>query len=88
MTTDSRKTKASPNLIRRVFTTDGPNACWFSDITYIPTREGWLYLAAVSGCVLAGRGGLGHEPNPGLQAGQGCPEHGDRSPWATGDPAL
>jgi transposase InsO family protein len=39
--------KASPNLIGRVFTTDGPNACWLSDITYIPTREGWLYLAAV-----------------------------------------
>jgi transposase InsO family protein len=27
--------------------TDGPNACWLSDITYIPTREGWLYLATV-----------------------------------------
>lgn len=46
-TTDSRRTKASPNLIGRVFTTDPPNGCWLSDITYIPTREGWLYLAAV-----------------------------------------
>jgi putative transposase len=47
VTTDSRRTKALPNLIGRVFTTDGPNACWLSDITSIPTREGWLYLAAV-----------------------------------------
>jgi len=47
VTTDSRRIKALPNLIGRVFTTDKPNACWLSDITYIPTREGWLYLAAV-----------------------------------------
>ena len=47
VTTDSRRTKALPNLIGRVFTTDRPNACWLSDITYIPTREGWLYLATV-----------------------------------------
>jgi transposase InsO family protein len=48
VTTDSRNTKAiSPNLIRRRFKAKRPNASWLSDITYIPTREGWLYLAAV-----------------------------------------
>jgi putative transposase len=47
VTTDSRKTKASPNLINRDFTSDHPNDLWLSDITYIPTRQGWLYLAAV-----------------------------------------
>ena len=47
VTTDSRNTKASPNLLDRVFQADRPNACWVSDITYIPTREGWLYLAAI-----------------------------------------
>ena len=47
VTTDSRKTKASPNLINRDFNSEHPNALWLSDITYIPTREGWLYLAAV-----------------------------------------
>jgi putative transposase len=46
-TTNSRNTKASPNLVRRVFQVDRANACWVSDITYIPTREGWLYLAGV-----------------------------------------
>ena len=30
-----------------MFKVDRPNACWVSDITYIPTREGWLYLAGV-----------------------------------------
>lgn len=47
VTTDSRNTKASPNLLDRVFQADRPNACWVSDITHIPTREGWLYLAAI-----------------------------------------
>ena len=47
VTTDSRKTKASPNLLNRVFQAERPNVCWLSDITYIPTREGWLYLAAI-----------------------------------------
>ena len=46
-TTNSRHTKASPNLVGRVFQVDRANACWVSDITYIPTREGWLYLAGV-----------------------------------------
>lgn len=47
VTTDSRNTKASPNLLQRIFQAKRPNACWLSDITYIPTREGWLYLAAI-----------------------------------------
>ena len=47
VTTDSRQTKASPNLIHRDFTSARPNDLWLSDITYIPTREGWLCLAAV-----------------------------------------
>lgn len=47
VTTDSRKTKASPNLLEREFQADRPNAVWLSDITFIPTREGWLYLAAI-----------------------------------------
>jgi putative transposase len=47
VTTDSRKTKASPNLINRDFTSTHPNDLWLTDITYIPTREGWFYLAAV-----------------------------------------
>lgn len=36
-----------PNVLERNFSVDRPNAVWVSDITYIWTFEGWLYLAAV-----------------------------------------
>ena len=47
VTTDSRKTVPAPNLLEQQFTTSRPNECWVSDITFIPTREGWLYLAVI-----------------------------------------
>ena len=37
-----------------------PNEKWAADITYVPTRQGWLYLAVVHGFVLAAGGRLGH----------------------------
>ncbi len=47
-TTDSRHgLPIAPNLIARDFTATAPNRVWLADITYIPTAEGWLYLAAV-----------------------------------------
>jgi putative transposase len=36
-----------PDLVQRQFTADRPNALWLADVTYVPTEEGWLYLAAV-----------------------------------------
>ena len=47
VTTDSRKTKAAPNLLEQDFSAPGPNTRWAGDITFIPTREGWLYLAVI-----------------------------------------
>ena len=35
------------NLVERAFTVGGRNRLWVGDITCMPTREGWLYLAAV-----------------------------------------
>jgi transposase InsO family protein len=35
------------NLLEQDFTADGPNERWASDITYISTHQGWLYLAVV-----------------------------------------
>ena len=35
------------NLLKRNFSADAPNQRWASDITYISTHEGWLYLAVV-----------------------------------------
>ena len=39
--------RPAPDLVDRKFAAGGPNQLWVADITYIPTREGWLYLAAV-----------------------------------------
>jgi putative transposase len=36
-----------PNLLQRQFTVTRPNAAWVTDITYIRTWQGWLYLAVV-----------------------------------------
>ena len=48
-TTDSNHAlPVADNLLDRQFdAAQGPNERWVTDITYIPTREGWLYLAAV-----------------------------------------
>ena len=47
-TTDSNHDyPVAPNVLDRDFTAEGPNQKWLADITYIPTDEGWLYLAAV-----------------------------------------
>jgi transposase InsO family protein len=36
----------APNLLEQDFTAEAPNRAWVSDITYIWTEEGWLFLAA------------------------------------------
>ena len=43
----NKKHRAAPNLLKRDFTAARPDHKWLSDITYIPTQEGWLYLAAI-----------------------------------------
>ena len=46
VTTDSRHTfPVADNLLDQQFEAATPNSVWVSDITYIPTDEGWLYLA-------------------------------------------
>ena len=47
-TTNSRHNyPVAPNLLHQNFHVDAPNKVWVTDITYIRTDEGWLYLAAV-----------------------------------------
>lgn len=36
-----------PNLLNQNFAADKPNKKWVGDITYIPTDEGWLYMAGI-----------------------------------------
>jgi putative transposase len=47
-TTDSRHDRpVAENVLAREFYPDRPDTAWAADITYVPTAEGWLYLAAV-----------------------------------------
>jgi transposase InsO family protein len=47
-TTDSRHDQPiAPNLLAKQPSCTAPNQVWLTDITYIPTGEGWLYLAGV-----------------------------------------
>jgi len=46
-TNSDHKRPVAPNLLKRNFTASAPNKVWTSDITYIWTDEGWLYLAVV-----------------------------------------
>ena len=47
-TTDSRHTfRTPPNLVKREFEVKKRDRVWAGDVTYLPTGEGWLYLAVV-----------------------------------------
>ncbi len=47
-TTDSNHAlPVAPNLLDRQFAVAAPNKAWVTDITYIATDEGWLYLAGI-----------------------------------------
>lgn len=47
-TTDSRHAfPIAPNVLDRNFDVKQPNQAWVGDVTYIPTAEGWLYLAVL-----------------------------------------
>lgn len=47
-TTDSQHgLPVAANVLQRQFTAPAPNTVWVSDITYLWTREGWLYLVVI-----------------------------------------
>ncbi len=47
-TTDSQhRFPVAPNLLMRDFDVEAPNTAWVTDITYLATLEGWLYLAVI-----------------------------------------
>ena len=48
VTTDSKHAHpVAPNVLQRDFTASAPNQKWLADLTYVPTAEGWLYVALV-----------------------------------------
>ena len=47
-TTDSRHDlPVAPNLLEQRFAAEWPDTVWLADLSYLPTGEGWLYLAAI-----------------------------------------
>src|SRR5947207_9775845 len=42
-----RRRRRRPDLVKRDFNAERPDQTWVADITYVPTHEGWLFLAAV-----------------------------------------
>ncbi len=48
VTTDSKHAHpVAPNVLQRDFKATGPNQKWLADMTYVPSDEGWLYVALV-----------------------------------------
>jgi len=46
-TTPDKQATPAPDLVKRDFNASRPDQTWVADITYVPTYEGWLFLAAV-----------------------------------------
>jgi putative transposase len=46
-TRQAREAIVAPDLVQRDFTASARDQLWVADITYVPTTEGWLYLATV-----------------------------------------
>ena len=71
VTTDSaHRLPVAENLLDRRFDGWQPNQAWVADITYVPTGEGWLYLAAVMD--LAGRRIVGWSMSEAIDATLVC----------------
>lgn len=48
ITTQSKQShEAAPNTLKREFSVAAPNKVWVGDVTFIPTRKGWLYLSVL-----------------------------------------
>ena len=64
------------NLLQRRFNVLRPGQCWVSDITYVPTLEGWLYLAGNIGPVSPEGHWLVHGPVDYSATGNRCFQYG------------
>jgi transposase InsO family protein len=87
-TTDSRHDlPVAPNLLGRSFVAERPDAVWLADISYIPTDEGFLYLARISHaawCIGASdrvKRVLRERVEPGWRGAPRCPHTVARPGW-------
>ena len=71
VTTDSNhQLPIAPNLLERDFTASAPNQKWVTDITYLWTSEGWIYLAVIID--LFSRAVIGWSMSPNMKADLVC----------------
>jgi putative transposase len=83
-TTDYRHQQPmAPNILERRFTPGQPNSICVTDITYVATKQGWLYLAVVLDLLSHQGGGLVHEPEHRPTSGAWCAGHGPQRTSAT-----
>ena len=76
-TTDSNHAlKVAPNILQRNFTQSEPNKAWAGDITYIRTKEGFIYLAVVLDLYSRQVVGMEHATPYAEQLGDGCAKDG------------
>jgi transposase InsO family protein len=47
LTRQAKAAPAVPDLLQREFTAEEPDRKWTTDISYVPTAQGWLYLAVI-----------------------------------------
>ncbi|SPC24906.1 conserved hypothetical protein [Cupriavidus taiwanensis] len=66
----------APNLLERNFTAPAPNRVWTSDITYVATADGWLYLAVIIDLFSRQVVGLVDAAAYEGRVGHGCVAHG------------
>ena len=72
VTTDSKHAHpVAPNVLERDFEATAPNQKWLADMTYVPTGEGWLYLALVLDLYAQARG-MGNERDDAVGADAVC----------------
>ena len=77
-TQSDRQAMVAPDRVERCFEASEPNRLWVADITYVPTVEGFLYLATVLDVFSRKGGGLGHERAPDGRTRAGGTADGDR----------
>ncbi|SCZ56948.1 HTH-like domain-containing protein [Epibacterium ulvae] len=79
VTTDSNHAfNIAPSLLNQDFRSDQPNQKWAGDISYVWTREGWLYLAVILDLHSAAGDRLGREQSHETRPGDPCVEDGGR----------
>ena len=78
----SKPSVLTPNILQRNFAVSRPNIAWVTDITYIRTWKGWLYLAVVMDLYLAEDYRVGDKADPRPGACLGC-RHAGCSPPAS-----